>query len=486
MSENDSLLTMEQAIDRLSTTRSTFYRWLRSGRIKGHKVGRQWRFTEMEVSRFLHGEEPSIEFPNSDELIRTLFAASGHTDDVPDGPSNPVRVVNAMLLCCIRMGASHLFLDIDNNTGPRVSLRIDGQVREIARYDTRAHKPLIERIKQMCQMDVNETQIPQDGRFRMNIDSETDRWLDFIVSMFPANYGESCTLSIRDPAAAHVGFDGLGLVNRNLVRVETSLDRNSGLYLIGGPAGSGKTVSAYSILNVLNLPERRVLSIEDPGAGMPVEDVVQGVINLQKMNDKAAYVRAAVRQSYDVLHVGYTASSETLSELLEGGLTKHVITTMHFHDAISGLMLVANWVDLDRLTGDGIALIAAQRLVRRLCTDCREPVTLSEQDQELIRTESKVNEAEPFNDGFHQAVGCNNCHGGYKGRIGIFETLVPDQTLYDAMMQGGGYNELRAAAISGGMETLLMDGLMKAGQGLISLQEVRRVCADLLPETEAG
>ena len=103
MSYNDSLFTMEQAIDRLSTTRSTFHRWLRSGRIRGHKVRRQWHYTESDVSRFLQGEEPSIKFPNSDELISTLFVASGHTEDIPDGPSGPVRVVNAMLLCCIRM-----------------------------------------------------------------------------------------------------------------------------------------------------------------------------------------------------------------------------------------------------------------------------------------------------------------------------------------------------------------------------------------------
>ena len=300
-----------------------------------------------------------------------MFVASGHTEDIPDGPSGPVRVVNAMLLCCIRMVASHLFLDADHNTGPSISLRIDGLVREITRYDTRAHKPLIERIQQMWQIIVNETQIPQDGRFRMNIGSETDRWLDFTVSTFPATHSESCTISIRDPAATHIGFDALGLANGNLARVEASLSHNSGLYLIGGPAGSGKTVSAYSILNVPNTPERRVLSIEDPGAGMPVENVVQGVVNLQKMKDRTAQVSAAVRQSYDGLHVCYTGSSEALAELMEGGLSKHVINTMHFQDAISGLMLVANGVDLDRLTGDGVALITAQRLVRRLCTECR-------------------------------------------------------------------------------------------------------------------
>jgi type IV pilus assembly protein PilB len=482
MSE-ENLLTMEEAIERLSTTRGTFYRWLRAGRINGFKAGRQWRFSEAEIDRFLKGDQPTIDLPvNSDDLVKTITEYINDTSLEVPGPDGSVeQIVNIMLICGLRKGASNIFLDVGHESAS-YSLRIDGIFHTITNYDSRLHKPVIDRLKQMCELDVMERRLPQDGRIHMKI--AKDRSIDFVVSMLPTLFGESCTLSIRDPAAAHMGFEPLGLRGDNLANVQSVIDRKHGLHIVGGPSGSGKSVTAYSLLHANMSSDQRALSIEHPGTELLLPDVIQTVTRGAAGLGVNELIRATTRQNFDVLHVGEIGEPETLMLLMHASLSGKVIAAMHLKDAAQGLLTIRDWGGKDQLMSDAVALITAQRLARRLCTRCREACEPDEDEKALIDDVCNEHGLPPIDGTFYKPVGCEHCHDGFIGRIGLFETLLPFPALERALVGDADHDTLRRLAIESGMESLLLDGIRKASEGIISLQEIRRVAGDLLVRPE--
>lgn len=478
----EELLTMDEAIKRLSTTRGTFYRWLRGGKIKGFKVGRQWRFREDEIERFLSGEEPSIDLPvNPGPLVETLEAAIGDVPDRGDMDRDSVAyVVQLMLICGVKKGARSLFIDAITRpaTGEGVfSLRIDGVVRQIASYDIRLNQPIVDRVKQISGMDVTDKRKPQDGRIHFQIGE--DRWIFFVVSTMPSTFGECCTLMVRDPRAATISLDLLGLEGANLSRVEAALARKQGLFIASGPAESGKQATSYSMLNAIGVSDKRVVSIDEPGS-ITVPGVIQTVAETFGV-DVNDMIRAASRQNWDVLNIGYIQNAETLALAMHEALSGLVIASIHFKDAISGLITIREWGTEGLLMSDALALIASQRLARRLCEQCKTPIEeLADEDKQFMDQVLAMNGQDPPEGTFGTAVGCEACHDGYLGRIGLFETLVPSLSIESALMDGANYRELRAIALGEGMETLCLDGIRKAARGVTSIREVRRVAGDLV------
>lgn len=483
MADNSELVTMEEAIKRLSTSRGTFYRWLRAGRISGFKIGRQWRFEVSEIERFLKGQEPSIDLPVSpDTLIETLqakVADSTITDNLTDDA--PIKqVVNLMLIVVMKKGAALLFIDaLEQPLGEYegvFSLRIDGLVHHVTNYDLRLHQPIIDRLKQMCDMDVTQKRVPQDGRMRMKI--SPTKAIDFVVSTMPALSGESCAARIIDPAAATMGFDALGMLDENRARTDAALARKQGLYISGGPAESGKQVTAYTLLNALNNEQARVVTIEDPVA-INLPGVVQSVPNPSLGLGINELIRACTKQNVDVLYVSHMEDAVTLTLAMQNALSRKVITTMHLRDATTGLIKIKDQGAKGLLQTDTVALISAQRLVRRLCKNCRVEETPDDDAGAFIERVSKLNGVPEAEGVFYAPQGCDKCHGGYLGRIGLFETLIPTPAIENALSADAPFETLQQLAISEGMTTLCLDGIRKAAEGITSLRELRRVTSDL-------
>ncbi len=483
MTENNELLTMEEAIERLSTSRGTFYRWLRAGRINGFKIGRQWRFEEREIERFLKGAEPSVDLPVSpaslNEALRADIADRSITDNLTDDASIK-QVVNLMLIDALKNGAASLFVDVleskEGDLEGVFSLRIDGLVHPVTSYDLRLHQPIVDCLKQMCDMDVTRKRAPQDGRMKMKI--TPGKAIDFMVSTMPALSGESCTARVIDPAAATLGFDALGVLEEDRARIDAALNRKQGLYISGGPAESGKRVTAYTLLNALNDEQSRVVTIEDPVA-INLPGVVQSVPNRSMGLGINELLSACARQNVDVLYVSQTQDPGTLTLTLQQALVRKVITTLHLRDAVSGLMKIRDQGASGLLPTDTVALISAQRLARRLCTHCRIEEPPDESSAAFIERVARLNGLPQPRGVFYAPQGCDKCYGGYSGRIGLFETLIPTPAMEAALAAGAPFESLQQIAIDEGMTTLCLDGVRKAAEGITSLRELRRVTSDL-------
>jgi type II secretory ATPase GspE/PulE/Tfp pilus assembly ATPase PilB-like protein len=364
------------------------------------------------------------------------------------------------------------------------TLRIDGLIRQIAHYDQRLQAALIERLNRMAQLDVTEKRLPQDSRIKMKIGAK--RSIDIVVSAVATVWGESCAPRIIDPASVFLGFDTLGLEGGNLRRVEAAISRSHGILIASGPADSGKQVTAYTMMNKMDHAGRRVVVVEHPGSSVSLPGVIQLPVHPAGGPSMTEAVRAALRTFPDILLIGDIGDAGALLQALEASLSRRVVTTMPFRDAVSGLLTMREWGARGLLLGDAIGIVTSQRLARRLCPACRIPEPLSDPDAATIDAILDYHGREKSGDSFYTAIGCKACacHNGYLGRIALFEALTPDGRIEGALMANAGYQELHRLAVDDGMESLCLDALGKAAQGIISLRELRRVAGDLLADLE--
>ncbi|KAA6186901.1 type IV-A pilus assembly ATPase PilB [Thiohalocapsa marina] len=390
-----------------------------------------------------------------------------HTDDAPI-----VRYVNKILLDAITGGASDIHFEPYEKYF-RIRIRQDGILREVANPPVSIAGRLVARLKVMSRMNIAERRIPQDGRIKLKISRSRD--IDFRVNTLPTLYGEKVVLRILDSSAATVGIDRLGM---DPVQKEAFLEcigKPYGMVLVTGPTGSGKTVTLYSALNILNKPDINISTVEDP-----VEIQVPG-INQVNMNPKtgltfAAALRAFLRQDPDIVMVGEIRDLETAEIAVKAAQTGHlVLSTLHTNDAPQSLVRLANMGVAPFNIASSVLLIMAQRLARKLCPHCRQPEELP---REALLEEGFTEDEIDAGITLYKPVGCEQCVNGYKGRIGIFQVIQVSEAMGQLIMGGGTSFQLAELAAQEGFADLRRSGLTKVKAGLLSLQELNRVTKD--------
>ncbi len=401
---------------------------------------------------------------SDDDFIRT----EGNTE-IDDAPV--VRFVNKILLDAIKKGASDIHMEPYERYF-RIRYRSDGILYQVASPPTNIATRIISRIKVMAKMDIAERRVPQDGRIKMTLSQ--NRAIDFRVNSCPTLFGEKVVLRILDPSSAQIGIDKLGFEPEQEQLFLNAINKPYGMVLVTGPTGSGKTVTLYTGLNLLNNVERNISTAEDP-----VEITVEG-INQVNMNVKAGLtfanaLRAFLRQDPDVIMVGEIRDLETAEIAVKAAQTGHlVLSTIHTNDAPQTLnRLMQMGIEPFNIVS-AIILIIAQRLARRLCEHCKSPTHLP--DATLIATGFKIEELTTLQ--IYGPVGCQHCTNGYKGRIGIYQMMTLSDPMRTLILEGGNALQLAKLAKEEGIMDLRTSGLNKVRTGITSLEEIDRITKD--------
>ena len=392
------------------------------------------------------------------------------TSAVDDAPI--VRFVNKVLLDAIKQGASDIHFE-PYEKDYRVRFRTDGILREVVKPPRALAPRLSARIKVMSQMDISERRVPQDGRIQMKLSK--NRSIDFRVNTLPTMFGEKIVLRILDPASAQMGIDALGYDDDQKALFLEALAKPQGMILVTGPTGSGKTVSLYTGLSILNTEERNISTAEDP-VEINMEGVNQVLVNNKVGLDFAEALRSFLRQDPDIIMVGEIRDIETAEIAIKAAQTGHlVLSTLHTNSAAETITRMMNMGVPAFNIASSVSLIIAQRLARRLCNQCSIPET--EVPHEALM-ELGFNDEMLETATLKRAVGCNACKDGYRGRVGIYEVVKVTKTLANLIMDGDSSLDLDKQARLEGFADLRLSALRKAAQGLISLEEVNRVTTD--------
>ncbi|KPQ24962.1 MAG: type IV-A pilus assembly ATPase PilB [Halomonas sp. HL-48] len=429
------------------------------------------------LNQYLTQNERSMleELDDVDDAVSSLNVVQGAGDDAPleEAPQNSddapiVKFVNKLLLDAIRRGASDIHFE-PYETQYRVRFRIDGMLIEVARPPFAMRNRIAARLKIMARLDISERRLPQDGAIKLKL-SRT-RSLDFRVNSLPTVYGEKLVLRILDPTATQLGIEQLGFTDDQRGYYERALAQPQGMILVTGPTGSGKTVSLYTGINILNQVERNICTAEDP-----VEIKVPGVnqVNvLPKIGlDFASALRAFLRQDPDVVMVGEIRDLETAEISVKAAQTGHlVLSTVHTNSAAETLTRLSNMGVSSFNIASAVTLIIAQRLARKLCPQCKAPADIP---HEALRregfTQQEIQQAT-----LYRPVGCKQCTHGYKGRVGVYEVVPITDAMRQLIMRDANALDIDQLARREGYPSLHRSGLLKVMQGITSLEEVNRV-----------
>jgi type IV pilus assembly protein PilB len=387
------------------------------------------------------------------------------------GEAPVIRLANALFLAAIQRGASDIHIE-PYEKDLRIRFRIDGVLQSVMTPPMKFRDPLISRIKIMARLDIAEKRLPQDGRIKARFnDRGQSREIDFRVSVLPTLFGEKVVLRLLDAQGLRLDMTQLGFDPDALQRFETAIRKPWGMVLVTGPTGSGKTNTLYSALTQLNQPGVNIMTAEDP-----VEFNLGG-INQVQVRDQigltfASALRSFLRQDPNIILVGEVRDAETASIAVKAALTGHlVLSTLHTNDAPSSINRLVNMGIEPFLVANSINLVAAQRLVRRVCDNCREPVVIP--DEQLIEAglpASEVSSARPM-----KGRGCDRCVGtGYKGRVALFEIMEVSETMRALIIGNASVKEVRDLAISEGMSPLRRSGMLKVRDGVTTMEEVAR------------
>ncbi|MGA6107695.1 type IV-A pilus assembly ATPase PilB [Pseudomonas solani] len=394
---------------------------------------------------------------------------SGAGESADDAPV--VRFVNKMLLDAIKGGSSDLHFE-PYERSYRVRLRTDGILHEVARPPIQLASRISARLKVMAALDISERRKPQDGRIKMKI-SKT-KAIDFRVNTLPTLWGEKIVMRILDPSSAQMGIDALGYEETQKELYLNALKQPQGMILVTGPTGSGKTVSLYTGINILNTVDINISTAEDP-VEINLEGINQVNVNPRQGMDFAQALRAFLRQDPDVIMVGEIRDLETAEIAIKAAQTGHmVMSTLHTNSAAETLTRLRNMGVPAFNIATSVNLIIAQRLARKLCSACKKEVDVPHDT--LLREgfpEDKIGTFKIFG-----PVGCDNCKGGYKGRVGIYEVVKNTPALQRIIMEEGNSIDIAAQMRKDGFNDLRNSGLLKAMQGVTSLEEVNRVTKD--------
>ena len=416
--------------------------------------------TAAEAMESIIGEDFEFDEAATDTMSED-DAASSEVEDAP-----VVKFLQKMLLDAFSMRASDLHFEPFEHTY-RVRFRVDGELREIASPPVAIKEKLAARIKVISKLDISEKRVPQDGKMKLKIGP--DRVIDFRVSTLPTMYGEKIVIRILDPSSAKLGIDALGYEPEEKARLLAAIQRPYGMVLVTGPTGSGKTVSLYTCLNILNKPGVNIATAEDPA-----EITLPGV-NQVSMNERAGMtftvaLKAFLRQDPDIIMVGEIRDIETADIAIKAAQTGHlVLSTLHTNDAPTTLTRMRNMGIAPFNIASSVILITAQRLARRLCPNCKTPADIPRET--LLEAGFKEHDVDgswtPY-----RPVGCSMCTNGYKGRVGIYQVMPISDEIQRIVLRDGNAPEIAAQAELEGVRSLRQSGLHKVKMGMTSLEEV--------------
>ncbi len=416
--------------------------------------------TAAEAMESIIGEDFEFDEAATDSMSED-DTASSEVDDAP-----VVKFLQKMLLDAFSMRASDLHFEPFEHTY-RVRFRVDGELREIASPPVAIKEKLAARIKVISKLDISEKRVPQDGKMKLKIGP--DRVIDFRVSTLPTMYGEKIVIRILDPSSAKLGIDALGYEPEEKARLLAAIERPYGMVLVTGPTGSGKTVSLYTCLNILNKPGVNIATAEDPA-----EITLPGV-NQVSMNERAGMtftvaLKAFLRQDPDIIMVGEIRDLETADIAIKAAQTGHlVLSTLHTNDAPTTLTRMRNMGIAPFNIASSVILITAQRLARRLCPNCKSPADIPRET--LLEAGFKEHDVDgswtPY-----RPVGCSMCTNGYKGRVGIYQVMPITDEIQRIVLRDGNAPEIAAQAELEGVRSLRQSGLQKVKMGMTSLEEV--------------
>ncbi|MDP3703112.1 MAG: ATPase, T2SS/T4P/T4SS family [Candidatus Omnitrophota bacterium] len=401
---------------------------------------------------------------NVDTAVALLLNETG-SEEAP-----VVKVINLLVMEAMRRRASDIHLEPAAGK-LRVRYRIDGHLVEAHELPKKSQATILTRLKIMSGMDITEWRLPQDGRFKVRLD---DKEVDFRVSVLPITNGGKVVLRLLDRANLSIGLDHLGFVPESIKLFQEAVKRPYGMLLVTGPTGSGKSTTLYSILNQLNQPTKNLITVEDP-----VEYLVEGITQVQVHPEVgltfASGLRALLRQTPDIVMIGEIRDFETADIAMKASLTGQlVLSTLHTNDAASAVTRLIDMGVEPFLVASSVSLIEAQRLVRKLCTKCRQPF---EPTQELLK---KLDVKPSKGATFFKPSGCRLCNGsGFHGRMGIVEVFQVDEHIRELVVNRSQSWEIKDYAVKEqGMLTLREDGLKKAEQGLTTLEEILAVTTE--------
>jgi general secretion pathway protein E len=416
-----------------------------------------------------------------DRLYRDEAATSGVVDDhfdeddverlkdmVSDAPV--IRAVNRLIAQASDLHASDIHVEPTENS-LAIRLRVDGVLREMEALPAAMRAPLVSRIKVMSGLNIAERRLPQDGRLRIAVRGQE---IDLRIATAPSIHGESVVMRILDRSKLALDFPSLGFDDGLIADLRAALRRPFGIVLVTGPTGSGKTTTLYAALSEINSADRKLLTIEDP-IEYRLPGVVQAQVNPAIDFTFSAALRSFLRQDPDVMMVGEIRDSETAEIAVQAALTGHMIlSTLHTNSAAGAITRLIDMGVEPFLLSSVLTGILAQRLVRKLCTQCREPYLASPELCVELGIEAR-DQAASF---FYRAVGCDACkHSGYDGRIGVFEFLRVDDVVSRLILQRADARAIASAGSASGMRTLRSDGIARARAGLTTVEEAVRVAS---------
>jgi len=409
------------------------------------------------------GDLDGLELEVGDDEAESTGIDANANDDAP-----VVKFVNKILVDAIRRGASDIHFE-PFETQYRVRLRMDGMLKAVASPPMKMANRIASRIKVMAQLDIAEKRVPQDGRIKLNL-SKT-RAIDFRVSSLPTLFGEKIVLRILDGSSAKIGIEKLGYEPEQQKLYIDAIHKPYGMVLVTGPTGSGKTVSLYTGLNMLNTPERNISTVEDP-VEIRVEGINQVQQNVKRGMTFASALRSFLRQDPDVIMVGEIRDLETAEIAIKAAQTGHmVLSTLHTNDAAQTIARLMNMGIAPYNITSSVTLIIAQRLARRL-HECKKPMDLPP----AVLLAAGFSQAD-IDAGLtvYEAVGCDGCNEGYKGRVGIYQVMPMLEDIQKIILQGGNALQISEVAKAAGVNDLRASALLKVKNGLTSLTEIDRV-----------
>jgi type IV pilus assembly protein PilB len=410
-------------------------------------------------------DELALEAGDEDDIASTGVDATS-SDDAP-----VVKFVNKILVDAIRRGASDIHFE-PFETQYRVRLRMDGMLRAVASPPMKLASRISSRLKVMAGLDIAEKRVPQDGRIKLNLGK--NRSMDFRVSSLPTLFGEKIVLRILDSSSAKLGIDKLGYEENQKKLYLDAIHKPYGMVLVTGPTGSGKTVSLYTALNILNTPERNISTVEDP-----VEIRVEGINQVQQNTKRgmtfAAALKSFLRQDPDVIMVGEIRDLETAEIAIKAAQTGHmVLSTLHTNDAPQTVARLMNMGIAPYNITSSVTLVIAQRLARRLHS-CKKPMQVP---PKVLLDAGFTQEEIDAGLAIYEAVGCDECNEGYKGRVGIYQVMPMLEDIQKIILQGGNALQIAEVARKAGINDLRASALKKVKDGITSLAEIDRVTKD--------
>lgn len=398
------------------------------------------------------------------ENEKTLVSGDFDEEQIP-------ALVDAIFATAIKMKASDIHLKpVEEKL--MIYLRVDGVLQPHKEFDKIFHHPIIARIKILAGLKIDEHRLPQDGKSTF---ATGDKEVDLRVSVLPTNFGEKCVIRILEKNPRMITLRDLGMLPNGLLKVEKHLKNTYGMILAVGPTGSGKSTSLFSMISTFNATRVNISTLEDP-IEYKIPHVTQTQINTDIGFDFCDGLRTLVRQDPDIIMVGEIRDKKTASLGIESALTGHLVfSTLHTNTAVASIQRLLN-MDIDRfLISTAVKLILSQRLVRKVCSHCREPYEVPAKYHELLQKEANIDPKRAF---FYRAKGCDECnHIGYRGRIGLFEILEISPAIEEIIVKSGSNQEIEQQAVKEGMILLKQDALYKAATGDITIEEALKVMA---------